>query len=232
MTLACRKALTVFLSVALAARHASPPLCRTNVFIDKRRATTGRHRRQWERVSTIEHCLTVPAPPDWHLDTVRAVLLTLRQFLPAHDIADAEGRIDLYQPSGRRHAILAVRVFHLEAVIYVPALNSTEKRQPENQFSPPMLAALADLKARSPLAIATMQPVAMTTADMSADEQDRTALARALLAPTSADFICDSIRTMLAKFPPDKRYAIRTLLLHELNSQADEDGADDEAVQP
>src|SRR5262245_28777360 len=106
----------MFLACSLNSPHASAPTVETDVFINELRVTG------WVRVEWNTHRIALPPPETWSLDTVRAVLTTLRQFLPVHAVAEAEVQIRVHGKRPVKAAILAVRSRGWEAEIFVPSL--------------------------------------------------------------------------------------------------------------
>src|SRR5262245_55410873 len=150
----------MFLACMLKSPHASAPTIETEVFINEERSGHGRTVR-WERVDWTSHRIALPPPPTWTLDTVRATLTALRQFLPVHELAEAHARIQIYGKRPVKSVVLSVHARGWEAEAYVPSLRkrdaSSERLRLSGQldFSEPMIAALKDLRLESPIPLAT-----------------------------------------------------------------------------
>jgi hypothetical protein len=209
------KGLPMFLACTLKTPHASAPTVETEVFINEERHD-GR-RKRWERVEW-HHRIALPPPETWTLDTIRAVLTTLRRFLPAHELGEAQARIDIYGQRPVKAAVLAVRARGWEAEVYAPSLRGADKARTDRlrltgqlYFSEPMIAALKDLRAESPIPLAKLAPI---DADITDTPMPSTGLDRL------------DLNQIVRQLPEDKQSALLVLLraaLRDISTDRDED---------
>lgn len=195
----------MFLALSLPSPHASTPSLTTEVFINQR--TPGRGVKGYTR-HDARHEIAVPPISTWTLDTVRAIVVTLRRYLPAHAVTAATARIAV---SGRTpYARVEIRVDagDWQAEAFFPSLRANWVEAGDS-FTTPMLATVRELRSRSPFAVASLAPVDVTTT---------TEL------PSHAKTI--DIATLITQLPADKQRACRELfrrLLDEADSAGDDE---------
>lgn len=185
----------MFLACSLKSPHASAPTVESEVFINEEQSV-GNAKTRWARVEWSTHRIAVPLPETWTLDTVRAVLAALRHFLPVHQLNDAHVGVKVYGQRPVKSVIFSVRARGWESEVYVPSLRNKQAvynaRCERNglNFTEPMIAALRDLQAQSPIPLATIAPI------------------DAAITSTPAPFCDDLDFTAMLKRLPSKRKAL------------------------